>query len=429
MSRLFVIATLTFCGGVVLSVSPPMAVAQSNFIYGTEGDDPDLVGTSGPDMIYGRGGNDTIGGRDGDDTLRGDEGDDILNGQQGDDLLRSGPGVDTLSGGPGFDRVSFYDRTAQHGVSANLGTQTISDDGYGNAETMSSIEALGTGTQFPDTFIGNGGDNLFLGGKGDTLEGRGGDDRFQIEDAPALINGGPGIDRIIRFTQFRFRDLGNGYPEQEDTTNGVSIDLGAGQILDDGWGGSGLVQGIEHVAGSAGNDTIVGNGQDNELMGLDGDDTLSGRGGDDTILGGAGADTIEGGGGADVLRGEDGDDTINGGPSADVLVGGLGADRLVGGPDADVFAYNDVGESPAGGYDTIVGFRSVDGDRIDLTNIDGNGVLAGSPPLSQTQLTVTAAGANRSLLSVDINADGAAEMEIMILQGGTPLDLVGDVLP
>ncbi len=82
-------------------------------ITGTEGNDTNLRGTDGDDVICGLGGNDTIRGLGGDDTIYGDE---------GDDKIKGGPGDDRLFGGKGKDRLK-----ARDGVEGN----DLADGGKG----------------------------------------------------------------------------------------------------------------------------------------------------------------------------------------------------------------------------------------------------------------------------------------------------------
>ncbi|MBV1714158.1 MAG: cadherin-like domain-containing protein, partial [Desulfomicrobium sp.] len=60
------------------------------------------------------------------------------------------------------------------------------------------------------------------------------------------------------------------------------------EVTDDATGD--ILTGIVHLAGSSGNDTLIGNEQDNELFGNGGDDILEGGKGADLIWGGAGYD-------------------------------------------------------------------------------------------------------------------------------------------
>ena len=133
-------------------------------------------------------------------------GNDQLSGGDGNDLLRGGAGVDSFDGGGNpttddpvtfyGDRISFAEPTATQGAVADLRTEIISNDGFGNAETMTGIESLGGGTAFADTLHGDDNRNALLGGPGDTLNGHGGDDVIRITAAPALADGGSGTDLL-----------------------------------------------------------------------------------------------------------------------------------------------------------------------------------------------------------------------------------------
>jgi Ca2+-binding RTX toxin-like protein len=73
--------------------------------------------------------------------------------------------------------------------------------------------------------------------------------------------------------------------------------------------------------------------------------------------GGAGKNWLDGSSGNDILDGG-GDDRLIGGPDDDWLTGGSGA---------DLFVYNDLYPSA----DRILDFNAAEGDRIDLSALDG----------------------------------------------------------
>lgn len=78
-------------------------------ITGTSGNDNNLVGTNGPDVICGFKGNDNLKGLQGNDTLRGGRGNDNLDtqdGQNGNDTAKGGRGSDTCTTDPGDTKVS-----------------------------------------------------------------------------------------------------------------------------------------------------------------------------------------------------------------------------------------------------------------------------------------------------------------------------------
>ena len=125
-------------------------------------------------------------------------------GGDGDDHFRGGTGVDYFDGGSDSsaeggngDRISFFEQAATQGVVADLRTGIISNDGFGNVESMVGIEGLGGDTAFVDTFYGDDNANVLLAGRGDNLFGFGGDDFFQVGAAPSVVDGGDGNDVIL----------------------------------------------------------------------------------------------------------------------------------------------------------------------------------------------------------------------------------------
>jgi serralysin len=84
--------------------------------------------------------------------------------------------------------------------------------------------------------------------------------------------------------------------------------------------------------------------------------------GNDTLLGNSEEDALFGGGGADI---------INGGASGDLLDGGFGKDLLTGGLGTDIFDFNATVDTKKGAArDIIVDFTHE--DKIELAQIDAN---------------------------------------------------------
>lgn len=434
-----------------------------------------LNGRDGIDLLYGYGGDDIIDGGAGNDTIRGDgpsnyngvSGNDQLFGGDGDDYLSGGAGVDFFDGGTGIDRVSFFAYAATQGVVANLITQTISNDGFGNVETMVSIEGLGGGTAYADTFIGDDNANLILAEIGDTVQANGGDDTFQFSGGPLLIDGGAGVDTILRFIGDTGGALtpdttGDGLAELIFATEGVSIDLRTNQILNDGFGNTGTIISVENVGGSTLNDTIIGdNTNGNVLSGFEGNDTLSGYGGNDTLNGGAGNDTLNGGAGVDTatyvdetdamfvdlgagtarrgsagaavedtlvsienVTGGAGDDTITGSNAVNVLSGGAGADTIRGagagdtirgdeGDDTILYAIGDGADSVDGGADndTLVISGGVADDRLDIA-FDGAAITTFENATLANVETITADGGAGTNTLAYVSASAAVSVSL-----------------
>lgn len=308
-----------------------------------------LFGWGGDDVIYGMAGDDLVFGGEGDDQLRGDSGtaglatgNDQLYGEEGDDYLNGGRGVDYFDGGDGQDRVSFYSRSATQAASANLVTQTISNDGYGNAETMFSIEGLGDGTRFADTFIGDDNNNIMYGGFGDTVQAAGGDDVIYVDSAPGTLDGGAGTDTIAFVGDINGMLVadgdGDGLADIVYATSGVNVNLRSNIIFDDGFGNTASISGIENVDGSMLDDIIQGSDGASILQGLDGADTIIAFGGNDVVNGGAGNDLLRGDGSI-TYNGPSGNDILNGGDGNDIMYGGAGVDTFDGGDGRDRVAF------------------------------------------------------------------------------------------
>ncbi|MEL6940432.1 MAG: hypothetical protein AAFO84_14715 [Cyanobacteria bacterium J06598_1] len=84
------------------------------------------------------------------------------------------------------------------------------------------------------------------------------------------------------------------------------------------------------VLGDDNNNLLVGTNQPDQFFGEGGDDLLEGKQGNDAIAGGDGDDFLAGGNDADTLQGEAGNDILDGGNGNDDLNGGGDNDRLIG---------------------------------------------------------------------------------------------------
>lgn len=200
---------------------------------------------------------------------------------------------------------------------------------------------------------------------------------------------------------------------------------------------------VAHVfTGNAGNNWIIGTGYRGTLRGMggidviragnggysveggDGSDDLTGDKGRDTMLGGTGNDTIAAGSGNDSLDGGAGADRLLGESGSDTLKGGAGADRLTGGGGNDVFVFAAAGDSIPTATDTITDFAGAGvaaGDRINLSALDANTVLAGNQTFirggtGNGHLRAIEEG-NRTVLLGNTDADAAAELRIVIEDG------------
>ena len=183
-----------------------------------------------------------------------------------------------------------------------------------------------TGTANPDKLVGAGGADIIRGAPEDAdnnandhdfLSGGGDNDELFGGMGNDTLEGGPGEDTL------------NGGPNGSagdtityaNSAEAVRVNLGKA-TASGGEAEGDVIQGIENIIGSAGDDWLRGDTNDNMLTGGMGDDTL-----------------IGGGGGNDMLMGGMGDDTLNGGEGDDTLTGGMGADMITGGPGMDTISY------------------------------------------------------------------------------------------
>ena len=114
------------------------------------------------------------------------------------------------------------------------------------------------------------------------LRGRGGDDYLQGGEGNDILDGGSGDNTANYY-------LWDG--EYYGTPQGVTVSLATTGPQNTGQGVDTLSN-IQHLTGTYLDDTLIGNGFANLLIGAQGNDTLDGNGGtDDGLVGGQGNDT------------------------------------------------------------------------------------------------------------------------------------------
>ena len=339
-------------------------------IVGGDGDDT-IAGNENDDAIFGGAGADSIAGGQDADSIEGGTGNDTLQGQDGDDTIKGGAGNDSLAAGElgeiNGDAVSYADDPA--GVAVDL-TNTTATDGFGNTDSVEFFENI-IGSGFNDTLTGDAEANLIEGGAGnDTLSGAAGDDTLDGGAGSDSMVGGDGEDTFIISDDNDTVDGNGGFDAVSfaNVSAGVTLDLNTAVATSGA--NTMLIQSVADVIGSAFDDIIAADNQDNQ------------------IEGGTGADLLNGREGADTLDGGDGDDTLTGGDGNDRLTGGVGADSITTGAGDDVLAV----DSPS-----------------DLTDI-------------ATNITVTASG-----LAVDVVTDFTTNSDAFFIDG-TGFGLVNPVL-
>jgi serralysin len=176
---------------------------------------------------------------------------------------------------------------------------------------------------------------------------------------------------------------------------------------------------LENLTGTL--DTVqvlTGNERANVIIGGAGNDIIDGAAGTDTVNAGDGNDIVYGGLEADKLSGEGGNDFLYGGLGNDSLLGGNGADAFV-------FGQESVGRTMLAqprDVDKILDLSFVAGDRIDLSGIDANALVAGDQAFSFVAKFTKAAGQavlvfnatkNTTALLVDVDGDGKADFTLV----------------
>ena len=314
--RAFRVACVGIVTATIVGVMPTAAVAATPTCFGeratkvgTNGKDT-IRGTTGADVIFAGGGADRVLGRGGNDLICGSGGTDYLNGGGGDDRISTAGGADDAIGGPGNDELKGGDVHGQYliggpgddaldggadpydladfelapgPVTVDLVTGTATGDG---TDTLVGIENA-TGSNYPDTLIGNELDNVFYGWDGnDVITTAGGNDIAVGAAGDDEMDGGDGTDQLLFYTA----DVG------------VHVDLQQGTATGDG---NDSLTGFEDVDGSYYGDEITGDAGSNSLSGGDGNDQLFGGAGDDYLYGDEGAsDSADGGPGSDVCEAE-----------------------------------------------------------------------------------------------------------------------------
>jgi Ca2+-binding RTX toxin-like protein len=318
--------------------------AGNDVIYSINGDDT-LMGGQGADWLYGGDNTDTadyssstasvvselwrnstsndgfgtvdtldsienlIGGS-ANDTLVGDFYANRIDAGAGDDKLYGLSGADTLNGGLGIDTADYSASTAT--VVADL-RSTTSNDGFGSADTLISIENL-IGGSAADYLVGD-----VVANK---LEGNAGNDYLYGLDGNDTLIGGLGNDSL------------NGGVGSDTLAGGLDndtyvVDESSDVVIENSSEGIDTVQATSSYILGANIENLI-------LLGL--------------------ADFTLGSGNAD-------NNIITGSVSNNILNGSLGNDTLIGGLGADVFVFDALG---ATNYDVISDFASGQ-DKIDLS--------------------------------------------------------------
>jgi serralysin len=222
---------------------------------------------------------DQLSGNDGDDYLYGNGGADSLQGGVGNDTLRGGIGDDVLNGGAGSDAADYHDTSNKTEINLSIGIAKLLKSDI-ETDTLISIENI-IGSKGADKVVGDDYDNGFI------YQGWYG--RFSSSGGADTFDGAGGSD-TVDFADFRVQMM------SIDLTEGTAIGK---YSVDSGTGvknGSKTVVSfshVENVVASRGDDTIIGDGNDNTFSDAGAFRYQHEVGGIDHYFGGGGDDTAD----------------------------------------------------------------------------------------------------------------------------------------
>ncbi len=373
-------------------------------LYGFGGDDV-LTGGSANDVLVGGTGNDTLTGGGGNDSLTGGTGNDTFAVTSGTDSITdlSGSDILTVSSGATTNATVTASFTAT-GATSNSGIATLSTAGFAvnlaaaigtTGYTVSNTGAATTltGSNFADSLTGGAGNDTLSGGLGnDSLFGGAGNDTytFGLTDGADTIRDSAGTDAItIASTGAVLTGLD--FSDSNTTANSGNLTIsinGQSISVTDHFVAATRVESLTFSGGASYAGFSLGttaytlntsgsgaSGTRDIIAGSSGNDTLVGGGGNtqDVIFGGSGNDTITAtGSGSHLLVGGIGNDSLTGGTGTDWLIGGKGNDVMTGSTGADTFVWQlaDNGTTAAPASDTVAGFTTGNGgDVLNLSDL------------------------------------------------------------
>jgi Ca2+-binding RTX toxin-like protein len=181
--------------------------------------------------------------------------------------------------------------------------------GRGGNDVLTGKGGDGTGTSALLGLVldgGDGDDSIQGGEASDTLIGGAGNDVLDGDQ-----NGGTGWTQILSNGAYSFACNNGDIVDYSGSTGPITADLDPGELHPGSATGDGtdVIQNVEAIVGSPGNDTLSGDNGINQLYGGAGDDTLAGDAGDfDCVVGGDGNDTIDENEGTSTAQGGSGTD-------------------------------------------------------------------------------------------------------------------------
>jgi Ca2+-binding RTX toxin-like protein len=280
----------------------------------------------------------------------------------GNDLFTATAAPEFFDGGEGRDRVDYANATVA--VVVDMMTPGAGSS-FAAGDSFAGIEEL-HGSALSDLLRGTAQGEVLQGMNGnDTLEGRGGQDS---------LFGGAGRDVLRPGLGSSTVDGGSSVDTVDYTLVAGAVQVNLTTLAVGGAAAGHVLVGIEHMIGSAFDDTIVGSNAAGQYFG------------------GAGNDVMAGNGGNDLISGDGGDDTLQSGLFGEIMVGGAGYDIVDFGL-SDQAVLLDLRDTRASSgfagwdqYQQIEGYRGTRfgdtligaGQREDLYGGDGGDVLWGA---------------------------------------------------
>jgi Ca2+-binding RTX toxin-like protein len=399
------------------SVTAANAVDKITASAGAGGDSLTFSGAvSGSNFDLGEG-NDTASFQDFAGSLIGGTGNDNI------DVNRAAENS-TLKGNAGNDLFAFDTTLSSSLVFGNADDDTITVTGAttgstifgGKQEDQITVAAVTNGLlrgdKGNDTITVTGDiDNVVIQGNADadqiivssskvassTIFGGQGADNLDISSGAILVRGDDGNDDIDLTGNAAYTVSGGAGNDAIDSTSTKAAKYFGGKGNDTITAATAVGSGNNVISGDAGNDSITGANDAEQIDGGAGKDTITGAGGKDTIFGKAGADSIDVSGGSaanlNVLGGAD-NDTIK------LTDADLNSDDVIKGESGtDVLQFSD---DAAGLAD--VQFKGVSGiETIDIDTINGTATF-GSNAQTTGITKIDAAGVSASTFTIDASA-------------------------
>ncbi len=451
--------TVNFGGGDGFKVFGVSSLAAADFSFASTPPSPDVIGTTGADILTGTAVAQTVDGKAGNDTLTGGGGHDTF-------VVRAGDGSDTITdfmgsnprpwliaaesdtikfSGAGmtaanmrilqsgenvvitFDGVENSQITLAKVWTSILDNQAGAAHGFvfdGQTAVTDSFDTMIPGAAMSQvakanhvTFLTDDANTVSgLDNSADVINGQGGNDTLSGKSGNDVLRGDAGNDRLDGGLG---DDVLVGGAGSDTLIGGGGSDTAvyAGLFADYSITTSGATSTIKDlkpaVAGDDGADTLTGVTKlqfADRVVALDsssGGATINGTSGGDVLTGKDGVnDVINGAGGDDTLHGLSGDDTLRGDAGNDQLFGGAGNDRLFGGAEIDIL---NGGE----GADTFVLSRGMNVDIV-------SGFEAGADKLDLSAFGLS----SMAVLTSKVQSTGPATM-FVDFGGGDQLHLFG----